>query len=285
MSGYYPYLLCGLPDIHFEMDPESFSYEEICRQIFELLTPSDRRLAELFLAFPTHAERVRRFLSCLDEDALADFLGDDLPRYQKAFFSHSLSFLFTGEEDALVEMPREEMEMRLVRLLDEAFYRTVTASGNLFMRKWFDFDLVLKNTLVAFAARKQRRSPEGEFLYPGISVRTGDRDEPELVAWLKENMEQGDFGLRLRLSYAEEMFAALDLPDVFERERAVDRFRWNMAEEMVRGKDFQIDKVLCYLLKAGILLRWQKMQAEGGRRYLQDVVAGMRKVNLQGAEL
>ncbi|MDE6494274.1 MAG: DUF2764 domain-containing protein [Bacteroidales bacterium] len=284
MSGYYPYLLCGLPDLSFDSEPENFSYEDIYRQIFELLTPSDRKLAGLFLAFPTHTERIKAFLALEDDDARAEYLiRNELPSYQKNFFSHSLSFLLTGEEDVRVEVS-EETEMRLKRLLDESFYKAVISCGNRFVREWFEFDLVLKNTLVAFAARKQQRSPQDEFLYP-VKKKLQDGEEPELITWIKENMQSGDFGLKLRLSYAEEMFAALDLPDVFDRERAVDRFRWNMAEEMVRGKDFQIDKVLCYLLKAGILRRWRKMQAEEGRRYLQDVVSDMRKVNLQGDAL
>lgn len=274
MSGYYPYLLSGWPELDFDMELSGFSYEEIHAQAVELLTPSDRKVLELFLAFDTHAERAQDYLALQDEDQKIQYLQErSLPAYQQKIFGMSLSMLMYGEEDLKVEDTPEDVERALVRVFDNAFYKAVLHHGNSFMRKWFAFDGILQNTLVAFAARKQGRSPEDEFV---------EAASAPLLEWIREDLNEGDFGLKLRLSYAEEMFAALDLPDVFERERAIDCFRWRMAEEMVRGKDFQLDKVLCYMLQAGILRRWQKMDAESGREYLREAVSEMRKVNLQG---
>lgn len=280
MSGYYPYLLCGLPDLDFDMDLSGFSHSEIQAQVLELLCERDKALLSLFWSFGTHKKAVNDYLALQDkedEEKAAYFLENPLPKYQREFFSKSLSMLVFGkEEDELEneEMPKgEELKAGLVRLLDEAFYQTVLKSGNLFMRQWFAFDGVLKNTLVAFAARKQGRSPENEFVVQASAP---------LIDWIKENLGEGDFGLKHRLAYAEEMFAAIQKTDVYERERAIDRFRWNMAEEICAGKDFQTDKVLCYMLQADMLLRWQKMNVEAGRQYLKEVVSEMRKVNLQG---
>lgn len=274
MSGYYPYLLSGLPELDFDMDLSGFSYEEIHAQAVELLTPSDRKALALFLAFDTHAELAQDYLALKDEDQKIQYIQErSLPAYQRKIFGMSLSMLLYGEEDLKVDDTHQDVERALVRVFDNAFYRAALHHGNSFVRKWFTFDGILKNTLVAFAARKQGRSPEDEFV---------EAASAPLLEWIREDLNEGDFGLKLRLSYAEEMFAVLDLPDVFERERAIDRFRWRMAEEMVRGKDFQLDKVLCYMLQAGILRRWQKMDAESGREYLRGAVSEMRKVNLQG---
>lgn len=274
MSGYYPYLLCGLPDLAFDMDLSGFNYEEISATVNELLSEKDREALSLFLSAGTHRPLAKQYLSLQDEEERTQYLSENrLPRYQKKLFAQSLPVLLYGEEDKSVELDVEETENALVRIFDGAFYTAVLRHGNAFMRKWFEFDGVLKNVEVAFAARKQGREAEDEFVEQASSA---------LVQWIKENMEEGDFGLKLRLAYAEEMFSALNLPDVYERERAVDRFRWNMAEEMVRGKDFQLDKVLCYMLKAGILRRWQNMDAASGREYLRETVSEMRKVNLQG---
>lgn len=274
MSGYYPYLLCGLPDLAFDMDLSGFDYEEISATVNELLSEKDREVLSLFLSAGTHRPLAKKYLSLQDEEERAQYLSENrLPRYQKKLFAQSLPVLLYGEEDQSVDLDVEETENALVRIFDGAFYTAVLRHGNPFVRKWFEFDGVLKNVEVAFAARKQGREAENEFVEQASSA---------LVQWIKENMEEGDFGLKLRLAYAEEMFAALNLPDVYERERAVDRFRWNMAGEMVREKDFQLDKVLCYMLKAGILRRWQNMDAASGREYLRKTVSEMRKVNLQG---
>ena len=276
MSGYYPYLLSGLPELDFGMDLSGFSYEEIYAQVVELLTPSDRAVLAFFLAFDTHGERVGEYLGLKDEEDKAQYLQDHaLPAYQQKIFRASLSVLLYGEEDLKVDETPEDVERALLRIFDNAFYKAALRHGNAFVRKWFAFDGILKNTLVAFAARKQGRSPEEEFV---------EEASAPLLEWIKENLNEGDFGLKLRLVYAEDLFAALNLPDVFERECAIDRFRWKMAEEIVNGKDFQLDRVLCYMLQAGILRRWQKMDAESGRAYLREAVTEMRKVNLQGTD-
>ena len=56
MSGYYPYLLCGLPELNFNMNPDSFSYQDLYNQIFVVLCPGEQWLAEVFLAFPRLVE-------------------------------------------------------------------------------------------------------------------------------------------------------------------------------------------------------------------------------------
>lgn len=283
MSGYYPYLLCGLPDLHFGMDLESFSYDEIRNQVFELLAPSDRTKVRLFLSFRDHMDLAERYLSLGDdEDLRKEYRASDpdMPSYQARFFSCSLSMLVNGEEDQPVNKEKGELLRALKGRLDRDFYAEVLKSRNAFMRKWFDFDLVLRNTLVAFAARMQHRSPEREFVYPYGKV-SGLRDasEPEIITWIKENLHEGDFGLKLRLLYADELFAALELDDVYERERRVDLFRWKMAEEMVLEKDFQLDAVLAYLVRAGILGRWKELDREKGLALLQQTVSRMRQVS------
>ena len=287
MSGYYPYLLCGLPDLNFNMNLEGFSYQELYDQVFELLSPADRKLAELFLSFPMNREVAEKYLALQDDPEKREAFLEDCswPDYQKGLFRHNLAYWLYGDEDAPVEkMEEEELRLRLKKMLDEAFYARMENYRNAFVRRWFEFDLVLKNTLVAFAARKRKRAAEKDFVSPrGLGNRPDENEaEPELISWIKENMQQGDFGLKLRLSYAEELFSALELEDVYLRERRVDQFRWKMLDEMLLEKDFQMDVVLAYLQKLQILRRWKEMDAEAGRKYLQETVSRLRKVDLGG---
>lgn len=291
MSAYYTYLVSGLPDLGFDMNLDGFSYEEISAQVFESLSESDGRTARFFLAFPEHKGLVERYLELEQgeggEDARKEYVAShpDMPDYQKRFWETSLSMHVNGEEDGEVSLQGEELEAFLKYTLDKDFYAAARKSRNAFVRKWYDFDLVLRNTLVAFAARLQEREPQEEFVYPGYDNFGGhmqeEGSEPELITWIKENFRQEDFGLKLRLAYADDLFAALSLHDVYERERRVDRFRWNMAEEMVRGKDFELDAVLAYFVKAGILQRWKNLDKERGLAFLRDTVADMRRVKFE----
>lgn len=291
MSAYYTYLVSGLPELGFDMNLDGFSYEELSAQIFELLREGDAKTARFFLAFPEHRELVKRYVELekgeASEDARREYVAShpEMPDYQKRFWENSLSMWVNGEEDLAVEMQGEALEAFLKNILDREFYLAARKSRSAFVRKWYDFDLVLRNTLVAFAARLQGRAPQDEFVYPGYDNAGGhipeEDAEPELITWIKENFKQEDFGLKLRLSYAEDLFAALSLSDVYERERRVDRFRWNMAEEMVRGEDFDLDAVLAYLVKAGILQRWKGLDKERGLTLLRDTVAQMRRVKFE----
>lgn len=289
MQSYYPYLLCGLPELKFHTQPENFSYDDIYQSVMELLTPADRKKVVFFLAPSTHEQVIGKYISFSDEEERADFLQQcTWPEYQKHFLSLNLSVVLGKEDDEVfpdADAFTPEVKTAMKHYLDALFYQAATRSSNAFIRRWYQFDGILKNTIVAYAARLQNRSAEGEFVYP-LSKAAGREDvqEPELIAWIKENMGQGDFGLKHRLKYAREMFEALENPDVFERESSVDRFRWNMADEMILGKDFHLDVVLAYMLKAGILRRWQDMQLEKGRAYLEEVVSELRHVNLQGSE-
>ena len=275
MGAYYTYLVSGLPELGFDMNLDGFSYEELSAQIMELLSEGDAKTVRFFLAFPEHREVVRRYMGASDEDARREYVAShpEMPGYQKRFWATSLSMMVNGEEDLAVELQGEELEAFLKNILDREFYVAARKSRNAFVRKWYDFDLVLRNTLVAFAARLQGRAPQEEFVYSG--------EEPELITWIKENFKQEDFGLKLRLSYAEDLFSALSLSDVYERERRVDRFRWNMAEEMVRGEDFDLNAVLAYFVKAGILQRWKNLDKERGLTLLRDTVAQMRRVRFE----
>lgn len=275
MGAYYTYLVSGLPELGFDMNLDGFSYEELSAQIMELLSEGDAKTVRFFLAFLEHREVVRRYMGASDEDARREYVAShpEMPDYQRRFWASSLSMMVNGEEDLAVELQGEELEAFLKNILDREFYVAARKSRNAFVRKWYDFDLVLRNTLVAFAARIQGRAPQEEFVYPG--------EEPELITWIKENFKQEDFGLKLRLSYAEDLFSALSLSDVYERERRVDRFRWNMAEEMVRGEDFDLNAVLAYFVKAGILQRWKNLDKERGLTLLRDTVAQMRRVRFE----
>lgn len=295
MQSSYPYLLCSLPELKFQVQPENFSYEDISAQIFELLNASDAAQARFFIAYTRHGEVIGKLLEMEDEDQKNDFLQNcDWPSYQKDFFRHSLQEILGKEENEQVSSKEPGIFHELKRRLDALFYQTAARSSSRFIRQWFEFDGILKNTLVAYVGRSQSRDVLGEFVfapprgktvYGSAEALIGEENEnlPELIVWIRENMNQGDFGLKYRLAYAQELFEVLEKGDVFEREVAVDHFRWNMAEEMVKGKDFQFDVVLAYLLKAGILLRWQEMQIEKGRAYLEEVVAKLRHVNLQGS--
>ncbi len=73
---------------------------------------------------------------------------------------------------------------------------------------------------------------------------------------------------------------AMGRPTPLEREMELDRCRWHLAEDMARFRPFDLEGVLAYALKLRILERWSRMDADAGRRRLEqwvdEAVAGVK---------
>ena len=67
-------------------------------------------------------------------------------------------------------------------------------------------------------------------------------------------------------------------PNPLERELALDRFRWNFLDELVRASPFGLEAVLAYGLKLRMVERWQGLQDEAGRAALLETVKHVREV-------
>jgi len=69
-----------------------------------------------------------------------------------------------------------------------------------------------------------------------------------------------------------------------ERELALDRFRWNLADELSAGDPFGLSAVLSYAVKLGINERWQSLTPEAGQQRLEEMVGivGVSSQELSG---
>lgn len=66
-------------------------------------------------------------------------------------------------------------------------------------------------------------------------------------------------------------------PHPLERERALDRLRWEVLDELVRPEPFGLAAVLAYGLKLGLAERWTPLTDEAGRAALLDTVKRVRE--------
>lgn len=73
---------------------------------------------------------------------------------------------------------------------------------------------------------------------------------------------------------------AMGRPTPLEREMELDRCRWHLAEDLARFRPFDLEGVLSYALKLRILERWSGMDANAGRRrldqWVEEAVAGVK---------
>lgn len=57
-----------------------------------------------------------------------------------------------------------------------------------------------------------------------------------------------------------------------ERELALDRYRWHLADELSAGDAFGLSAVLAYGIKLKVQERWRDLTQEKGRERLEDLV-------------
>ena len=63
----------------------------------------------------------------------------------------------------------------------------------------------------------------------------------------------------------------MEIPDWVERERSLDRMRWEFADNLILFEDFSLNVVLAYLLKVQWTERWLNWDSLKGRKILEDL--------------
>ncbi len=66
-------------------------------------------------------------------------------------------------------------------------------------------------------------------------------------------------------------------PTPLEREMELDRFRWELLDELSRAEPFGLPAVMAYGLKLRIVGRWAALTEEAGRGRLDELVDSMIK--------
>ena len=133
--------------------------------------------------------------------------------------------------------------------LTEDFYRSAAASSNAFIRGYFAYDLLVRNTKVEYLNRELGR-PAGQ-----DTIRFEQDGEFELA----EKAEQ-----------------ALAAGDILSREKALDDLCWEQADELAGMQVFTLDAILAFVSKLKIVDRWLKLDPETGRELFARLVSDIR---------
>jgi hypothetical protein len=85
-----------------------------------------------------------------------------------------------------------------------------------------------------------------------------------------------DFGLSQELEIYEAIVRLFEEEEVYERERKIDKFRWDWLEENTVFDYFNIEYIFAYLCKLQILERWVKLNAEEGERIFRELIDSLK---------
>lgn len=177
-----------------------------------------------------------------------------LPDLTPEFGSQSFSY------DEMASNIRKELSPKDNKLVDwleygfceenltHYFYHRVEKMKNRFLASYFTLDRFIRNAQVHHLT-----SVSGE---DGRKYMLGSLDT-----------ESDDY---------KEIMKLFGIPDLIEREQAIDRFRWNKISEINLYHYFDMDVILAFLVKGKIVERWLKLDRAKGAELFGQYVAEVR---------
>lgn len=127
-------------------------------------------------------------------------------------------------------------------------YRAIGKLKNGFIKKYFEFDRIASNLIAEHNAALLNKDA-GKYLMGSVP----------------ENSE--DAG-RIR--------SVLETGDLLEREKQMDKLRWDKANELTVFHYFDMDVILSFLLKASIVERWNRMDKATGTEMFRKLIDEVR---------
>ena len=98
----------------------------------------------------------------------------------------------------------------------------------------------------------------------------------EIANLIRENANARDFGISRELNYYDDIVRIAEEPDIYERERKIDKFRWDWLEDNTLFDYFNIEYIFAYLCKLRILERWVSLNAEEGERVFRELITQLK---------
>ncbi len=260
----YYYLVAGLPDILLDQKKLSFTIDGVKKDMQYHLHPDDYRLIEL-LFLPVDNRNLLNLALKTDKsfEDRGKYNMEELEQEIKEpghCESYIQTFITAFKSDTPI-FEKLSWEDQLTWL----YYDYVRKCDNDYLRKWFDFDLNLKNIVAGFNVRKHKLT--GESIYIGDSF---------VVQAVKKSTLK-DFGLSNDFEYMDKLLSIQENDNFLEKEKAMDILRWNFLDEQNTFNYFTIEVLLAYIIKLHMIERWLALDKETGEKMFRQLLNDLEK--------
>lgn len=270
----YYYFVAGLPDFSFDSTKLPFTVSEFKGMLYEVLKPKDRKLIDKYF-LEADKDNLLKLLANKDAE-----IKEHTSVFTRRELLDSIASIKGESVDSKTNIPnifetfiklwmKEEAETENKNWEDliTSLYMDYGADAeNLLVSEWFNLNLNIGNTLAAIYSRKY-----------GLNIKDVVVGDNHIAETIRLNANLRDFGLEQELDYFETLLRISEETDIYERERKIDKFRWNWLEENTVFDYFNVEYLFAYLCKLQILERWVQLNAEEGERVFREVIANMKK--------
>lgn len=268
MANFYYYLVAGLPQLSIGEAPviETDSLLSVIEDnlseddysLFQTLTlENDNKNLTVAIqkAYSKRPSYDRFFTpSKYSEDEIKSFADKShLERYMIRFIEDN--------ENRFDAMNEEEIEVGLLRY----FYEEVTNLNNEFLSGFYSFERDLKNIIAAYNARKYNRPIEEEVVTPSV------------VASSLIHSTSADFSLSQSHPFIAEIMNAFNSEDIETLEDTITSVLWNYIDSATTFEYFSASGVYAYYLKHKLVRRKYSLDAEEGKKRLEEIIMKMKE--------
>ena len=269
----YYYFVAGLPDFSFDSTKLPFTVSEFKEILYEELKPNDKKLIDKYF-LEADKDNLLKLLTDKEADinktavlsrndilnAINSIKEDDKVKNEKIPDIFEVFIRQWLKEDAEAENKNWE------DILTSLYMDYGTEVKNTLVSQWFTLNLNIGNLLAAIYSRKYE-----------LDVKQVVVGNNHIAKTIRANTNSRDFGLEQELGYYETILGLSEETDIYERERKIDKFRWDWLEENTVFDYFNIEYIFAYLCKLQILERWVQLNAEEGERVFRELIANMKK--------
>lgn len=270
-SQYY-YFVAGLPDFTFESMKLPFSVEEFRAMLDDELKDRDKKLLhKYFLKYDNDnllslladkEAKLSEMGSVSREDVLdvIEHVKEDLPVKNKKVPPYFETFI----REWLEYQAREESKLWDDRVTSLYMDYGIEVKNTL-LSKWFEMNLDVGNMLSAIYAKKYHMDV--------AKVVVGNNEVANII---RANINMRDFGLSQQFEHYDAILKLSEDDDIYDRERKLDKFRWEWLDDNTVFDYFNIEYIYAYLCKLQILERWVSLNAEEGERVFRELISGLK---------
>lgn len=308
MARYYG-LVSGLLDLSVDAQKLPLSQEEFYLELQDILSNKDRELLEWLHQEQSHTELLKFIENGIivpiptpsdeediNEEDSEEFLAIEdgsslplrelrsiatavaggkiikrhelVPRYVIQFLSELFAPEREKNEEAELDAPPTSKPLSPTLSLEDRlagyYYDAASHVKNEFLARWFAFNRLLRNVLVIYTCRKLGWDPDAYIVGEG-----------ETIDKLRTSKSK-DFDLSEDEPLISHMVQIAEERDIKRRERMIDVLRWQWLEEQTFARVFDIESVLTYYIRLGIVERWLKLDAEAGAKAFRELVMGLK---------
>ncbi len=260
-------MVAGLPDLLFNENKSGFDSLDFYTELKHQLNDTDYELVKLLFLQSDNEnllnlvfERDKPFN--LQGNYTKDFLEKQIaqPIEIPDYITHFLRFLKSQET--------RELNLQTENRLHSLYFEYILTTTNTFLREWFKFELNTKNILTAFNCKQFNYSLKTHLIPAG-------KNNTVYQLLIHNHLKHEYF--EEELPFAEQIFRVAESDATPEdKEKNIDKIRWDYLDEQTFFHYFTIEKILSYIIKLGIIERWMKLDAETGKALLNKLIKKLK---------